>query len=94
MVSAIAPAPKDPDEVLDYEWDFTADLTDGEALSSYTVTADGATLDTDSMSGAAVTAWVSGGTDGTNATIAYRVVTDNVPPRTIERTLQLRIRER
>lgn len=86
---------KDPDAVLDYVFDWTDWLTEnGDAIASYTVTVDGVTKDSDSRVGARVTAWVSGGTVGTTASVTCRVVTDNSPTRTDERTIYLKIRAR
>lgn len=85
---------KDPDAELDFAFDWSAWLGDGEGIASYTITATGMTVDSDSESGGVVTVWVSGGAAGADATVACRVVTDNVPPRTDERTATIRIRQR
>lgn len=82
---------KDPDAVLDYQFDWTTWLN-GDTISSYTVTVDGVTLDSDSNTTTAVTAWVSGGTAGAVATVACEIVTAG--GRTDERTIKLVIQNR
>lgn len=77
---------KDPDAVLDYQFDWSTWL-DSDTISSYTVTVSGVTLDSDSNTTTAVTAWVSGGTQGSTATIQCRIVTAG--GRTDDRTINL-----
>ena len=83
---------KDPDAVLDYAFDWTAWLDDGETISSHTVTVDGLTKDSDAENGGVVTVWLSGGTDGQEASAACLIETS--AGRTDERTIVLRVRER
>ena len=83
---------KDPDAVLDYEFDWSAWLAVGETIASHTVTVDGVTLDSTTTSTTAVVAWVSAGAAGTTATVACRIVTSEA--RTDERTITLRITQR
>lgn len=85
---------KDPDARLDYSFDWTDWLADGEAISTYAVTVDGVTKESDSRSGAVVTAWVSGGTAGDVASVTCSITTNSVPARTDHRTVYLRVRER
>ncbi len=87
---------KDPDATLDYSFDWGEWLAAGESISSYSVTVDGVTKQSDSRSGSVVTAWVSGGvaTPGSVATITCQVTTDSSPARTDQRTIYLKIRER
>lgn len=86
---------KDPQAVLDYVFDWTDWLAEnGDAIASYSVTVDGVTKDSDSRVGARVTAWLSGGTVDTIASVTCRVVTNSTPARTDERTIYLRIRAR
>jgi hypothetical protein len=85
-------SPKDPDAVVDYAFDWSSWLASGETVSSYTVTVNGVTLDSDSQTTTAVTAWLSGGTAGTLATVACKIVTSD--SRTDERTINVKIRER
>ena len=84
---------KDPDAVLDYEFDWSDWLASGEAISSHTVTvASGLTKDSDTESGGVVTIWLSGGTAGTTYTVACKIVTDG--GRTDERTVEIRVTSR
>ncbi len=87
--------PKDPDATLDYIFNWTDWLAlGGDAISSYTVTVNGVTKDSDARIGAYVTAWVSGGVAGQVASITCSVTTNSSPARTDHRTVYLKIRER
>lgn len=87
---------KDPDARLDYSFDWSDWLQAGELIASHAVTVDGVTKDSDTRSGAIVTAWVSGGSalPGEVASITCLITTDSLPARTDQRTVYLRIRER
>ncbi len=85
---------KDPDARLDYSFDWTDWLDDGESISTYAITVDGVAKDSDSRNGAVVTAWVSGGTADEVASVTCQITTNSVPARTDQRTVYLRIRER
>ena len=91
-IGPVEASPKDPDAVTDYTFDWSSWLASGETISSYTVTVDGVTLDSDSQTTTAVTAWLSAGTAGTLATVACKIVTS--VSRTDERTAIVKIRER
>lgn len=85
--------PKDPDAVLEYTFDWTDWLAlVSDSIASYTVTVSSATKESDVRVGALVTAWVSGGTAGTVASILCRIVT--VGGRTEDRTIYLLVQER
>ena len=98
--------PKDPDEVLDYVWDFAAltntvegaaedYLQSGETISSKTVTAQtGITVDSSSITdtNTSVTVWLSGGTAGTDYEVEVKVVTS--ASRTVVRTGIVRVRQK
>lgn len=85
--------PKDPDAVLDYAFDWSAWLEDGETISSHVVTVgSGITKDSDSESSGIVTIWLSGGTHGSDYLIACKIVTSMA--RTDERSINIRCRER
>ena len=83
---------KDPDAVLDYEFDWSLWLADGETITDHTVTVAGVTLDASTASDTAVVAWVSAGTVSTTATVAVLVTTSAA--RVDERTINLRIGQR
>lgn len=84
---------KDPDAVLDWRWDWTEWLADGETIVTSTMTVSaGLVLDSSSNSPTSATAWLSGGTPGTPYTVANRVVTS--AGRTDERTVTIRVTNR
>lgn len=79
--------PKDPDDVMDYSYDFKP-LTNGragaisdyleedETISSQTITAEaGITVDSDSEQDGNVTVWLSGGTAGQKYLVTCKIVT-------------------
>lgn len=85
--------PKDPNAVLDYAFDWTEWLESGETISSQVVTVDtGITKDSDSESSGTVTTWLSGGTAGTDYTIACKITTS--AGRTDERSIVIHCEER
>lgn len=83
---------KDPDEVLDYTFDWSTWLN-GDTIASDTVTVDtGLTKDSDSNDTDSVTVWLSGGTAGTAYKVSSKIVT--AAGRTAERTIIITVRER
>lgn len=83
---------KDPDAVLDYVWNWASWLPDGDTIASATVTADsGLTVDSDSATTTAVTAWLSGGTVGQSYGVTCRIVTAD--GRTDDRTIKILVRQ-
>lgn len=89
------PVPKDPDEVLDYYFDWSDRLEVGETITSSTLTpSTGATISISNKQnvGSMVSFVVTGGADGENVDITCRVVTSF--PRTYDMTGRLRIRSR
>lgn len=84
---------KDPDAVLDYQFDWSAWLDDTDSIASHDVTAtDGITIDSTSATTTAVTVWLSGGTAGETYRVTCHIVTADA--RTDERTMRVIIRER
>jgi hypothetical protein len=83
---------KDPDAVLDYQFDWSRWLQPAETISAHTATVTGATRDSSAHSDTSVTVWVSGGTAGTTATVACRITTS--ANRVDERTVALQVRHR
>ncbi len=82
---------KDPEEDLDYTWDFTDVLVDEETISSYSFERlpTGVALHDVTSSNTAVTAWVyPGGVVGTNCLVTCRVVTSASPPRKYDRSIK------
>lgn len=80
---------KRPDEVRDYSHDWSAWL-DGDTIATSAWDAEGVTLDSDEDAGGIVTAWISGGTDGTTARLTNTIVTAGA--RTESETFVLLIR--
>jgi len=95
---------KDPDEVLDYKFDFASEtngsgpsdyLDEDETISSYILTvAAGLTNDSDSRTdeNTSVTVWLSAGTDGISYNVACKAVTSAA--RTVERTMTIKVQTR
>lgn len=84
--------PKDPDEVLDYQVDWTDRLEEGETISdSEFLLADG-DVDIDSIDEAngITTVWLSGGTLGTICVLTNRITTSE--GRTYDKSVRLRIK--
>jgi hypothetical protein len=84
---------KDPNAVLDYQWDWTNWLPVGDTITTANVTiASGdVTINSQSNTTQTVTAWISAGTVGTEATLTARVTTSQ--GRTDDRTITLKIQQ-
>ena len=66
---------KDPDAVLDYEFDWSAWLGT-DTIATHTVTAPaGLTVDSTEATTTTVTMWLSGGTDGASYAVTCHIVT-------------------
>jgi len=67
---------KDPQAVLDFNWDWSAWLGEGEAITDKTVTPDaGLTVNSSSINGGVVAAWLAGGVAGITYTVACTIST-------------------
>lgn len=101
-------APKDPDAVVDYLFDF-APLTNGrdplgtdwlgagETIQSFNVSVPaGLTLDSSvaADSNTSVRAWLSGGTAGETYTVTCRITTNNTPARIEDRSISITVAEK
>lgn len=76
MLSPIPQFPKDPEAVLDFQWDWSAWLAPDETISDYAVTPDdGITAGEVSQEDGKVTAWLSGGLAGRFYTVACEIST-------------------
>lgn len=84
---------KDPDAVLDWRWDWSQWLADGETItvSVFTVSA-GLVKNSDTHSATSATVWLAGGTPGTPYSVANRITTSQ--GRTDERTITIRVTNR
>jgi hypothetical protein len=82
---------KDPDEVLDFQVDWSERLDDGDVISTSTFTVPaGLTLNSSSKTDTTTTAWLQGGTLNSNYDVLNRIVTTG--GRTMDQTIRLRIR--
>lgn len=83
---------KDPQARLDYGTDWGAWLAAGESITAHTVTGTGGlTVESSSVVGSQVVAWVTGGTGGT-ASLRFHITTS--AGRQDDRTLPLWVGER
>ena len=74
----VYPESKDPNELKDYVFDWTAKLADGETVSSQTVTlidAAGTTNPSNSLASGISRVWLQGGTHGSRAVFTIQVTT-------------------
>lgn len=85
---------KDPNEVLDYRFDWTARLESGETISTSNVTRESGdvTIDSQAFAGAVVTVWLSGGTENTVSVFTSRIATSQ--GRTYDESVQLKVRSK
>lgn len=92
---------KDPNATLDYASDWSSWLAEGDSISNFDVVVESGDVVIEDGTGTApapsetdgvVTAWISGGTVGTTATVRYRVTT--AQGRIDDRTVFFIIRER
>lgn len=85
---------KDPSAVLDYVFDWSTWLADGETIASHTVTAQdgGPTVDSSSEAVGKVTVWISGGAIKADYSVTCQITTS--AGRTDERSIIVQIRDR
>lgn len=84
---------KDPDAVLDFAFDWSAWLEDGETIVDHeVVAADGITLDSSDADAGVVTFWLSGGTLRGSYRVTCHIVTS--AGREDDRSLTVSVRER
>lgn len=86
--------PKDPNEVLDYQVDWSDRLLVGETIvtSNFTVAEGDVVKDSQGVSGALTTVWLSGGTVGTRCVITNRITTSAA--RTYDESTRLAVRNK
>jgi hypothetical protein len=67
----------DPEDKLDYEWDFTGDYPDTDGIATKTVTASDpdVTVSAVDHTGDRVVAWATGGTIGTTVQLKCQITT-------------------
>lgn len=92
---------KDPDSTLDYGFDWSDWLEDGESITSSSWTIqnpsgenDDLQIDTSSQDGSKTKVWLTDGTLGVTYRVTNTIETDNSPTRTDERSFKLNISER
>lgn len=84
---------KDPQAVLDFNWDWSAWLGENETISSMAVSSDaGLSISQTSSTNDVVTAWLSGGTLGAYYSVACEIMTS--AGRTDVRRISVAIRQR
>lgn len=85
---------KDPDEVIDYQFDWSDRLEDAETISSsaFSLAEGDVTLGANDTAGAVTTIWLSGGTLGTVSIVTNRIITSE--GRTYDESAKLRIRSK
>ena len=89
---AIRKFTKQPNDVIDYDFDYGDWLVSGDDLQSAAITIDaGITLDSYSVSADNVKVWISGGTDGETYLATCLATTEG--GREKEAELKIRIRE-
>lgn len=81
---------KDPDEVLDYEIDWTSRLGGDTIVTSTWTVPTGVTKNSDTFTGSTTIVWLSGGTEPKTYGILNRITTAG--GRTMDQTVDLTIR--
>jgi hypothetical protein len=85
--------PKDPDAILDFEFDWSDWLQSGETIASYDITVEtGIVNESDSEADGKVTVWLSGGMAGENYIVACEI--DSSDSRTDERSMRILVADR
>lgn len=86
---------KDPDSTLDYTFDWSDWLQEGENITNASVeTESGLTETSEGFNTTAVTVWVKGGTVGESYEVTCEITTDNSPARIDQRTILITVQER
>jgi hypothetical protein len=84
---------KDPNARLEWLFDWTDWLEDGETIATSTVTADdGLTVDSTSHGDSSVVAWLTGGTTGTAYRVTNHITTSDA--RADDRSISVRVMDR
>lgn len=94
MASAFASTTKDPNDVVDFKFNWSDWLTErgSDTISSATFIVDtGLTKDSESNDTTSATVMLSGGTAGTTYTVTCRITT--AYPRTVDRSIDVHVLE-
>lgn len=81
---------KDPDEVLDYQLDWSGRLGEDQISTSTWTVPTGIVKNSDTNTATVSTVWLSSGTLGTSYDLVNRVITTG--GRTMDQTVRIRIR--
>ena len=83
---------KDPNEVLDYQLDWSDRLDEGETItaSTFIVESGTITINSTALVGALTTIWLAGGAHGATVVFTNRIVTSQ--GRTYDQSVRLRIK--
>jgi hypothetical protein len=83
---------KDPNDRLDWAWDWSDWLPEGDAVTASTWTAEsGITVDDDSFDADTTIVWLVGGTAGESYTVTNHIVTAD--GREKDRSLTIRVKQ-
>jgi hypothetical protein len=86
---------KAPKAELDYGFDWSEWMTDGEIIADVDwIVPDGITQFDDAYSDFIAVIWLNGGTASTSYTITCRMTTNSTPPRIDDRSFIIHVKER
>lgn len=86
---------KDPSAVLDFSFDWSDWLANGETIVSSTmIVSTGLVIDSATASLTSTTAWLSGGTSGRAYTLTNEITTNHIPARVEQRSMTIRVTNR
>lgn len=84
---------KDPDAVLDYRWDWSPWLADGETITaSQVIVPSGITANSNSNDTTSATVWLAGGSVGETYSVTNRITTSE--SRIDDRTMHIAVLQR
>lgn len=83
---------KDPDEVLDYELDWSVRLGTDTISTSTWIVPTGITKNSDTSDSTSATIWLSGGTAGESYTFTNRITTTG--GRTMDESVKLKVKDK
>ena len=83
---------KDPDEILDYQLDWSARVTNDTITNSEWTVPQGLTKQTELSTATKTTVWLAGGVSGQTYTIVNRIQTEG--GRTMDQSVKLKIQDK
>lgn len=94
MSTKLAWPDKDPDEVLDYDIDWSSRMSTGDVIvdSQWTKVTGSITIDSDTASSLATKIWLSGGTLGETCEFLNRITTQD--GRVMDQTVFIKVKKR